>query len=248
MLSAFVWGFSIAEKVFYLMDVGEFKGKVGLKDLKFRNPEGFDFVTDAFGNLLDDGVTQATKPLPAEKFMIYSYRKRFSNLYGDSDLRECYRAWWAKDNLIKFMMICMERYGEPTWVFSVKGAQSRGNVATLEGFMRDIQSKSGLILPDTIEAKPEYPAPQAGAAYLQILEYLDGLIRAALGMPSLIGASTTESQTGSLARSQTQMDMFVNLMEYLRADVEALRKALRSPRKPVKRFRVPNYLPDDFEA
>lgn len=221
MLSAFVYGFSVCEKVFYLIDKGEYSGKIGIKDLKFRNPEGFDFQTDPFGNLLPEGVLQAVKPLPAEKFMIYSYRKRFSNYYGDSDLREVYRPFWAKDNLIKFMMICMERYGEPTWVFTAKGAQTKANVSTLENFMRDIQSKSGLILPDTIEAKPEYPAPQAGAAYLQILEYLDGLIRAALGMPSLIGASTTESQTGSLARSQTQMDMFINLMEYLRADVES---------------------------
>jgi hypothetical protein len=66
------------------------------------NVEGFDFHTDPFGNLYSFGVLQANRPLPAEKFLIYSYRKKFSNYYGDSDLRECYRAWWAKDNLIKF--------------------------------------------------------------------------------------------------------------------------------------------------
>jgi hypothetical protein len=53
------------------------------------------------------------------------------------------------------------------------------------------------------------------------LEYFDGLIRAALGMPNLIGASTTESTTGSLARSETQFDMWLTLLQYIRHDVEA---------------------------
>jgi SPP1 gp7 family putative phage head morphogenesis protein len=220
-LSAFVYGFSIAEKVFSPMEVGEFAGKIGLKDLKFRKPEGFDFRTDPYGNLLPDGVLQAVRPLPAEKFFIYSYRKQFSNLYGQSDLRQCYRAFWAKDNAIKFMMITLERYGEPTWIFNVKGAMHRGNINTLENFMKDIQSKSGLILPDNISAEPKHPAPEAAKNYIPILEYLDGLIRAALLMPSLIGPSSTEQKGGSYARAETQYDMFLSLMEYLRADVES---------------------------
>ena len=207
MLTALIYGYSVAEKIFWLIDYGQFAGKIGIKDLKFRNPEGFDFHTDPFGNLYPEGVLQAHRPLPAEKFLIYSYRKKFSNIYGDSDLRECYKAWWAKSNLIKFMMITLERYGEPTWVFSAAGGLSNEHRAVLENFMRDIQSKSGLILPDTITAKPESPQANADATYIPALEYLDGLIRAALGLPSLIGASTTEAQTGSYARSETQMDI-----------------------------------------
>jgi phage gp29-like protein len=221
MLSALTFGFACAEKIFHLIDYGQFEGKIGLKDLKFRNPEGFDFHTDPFGNLYPEGVLQAQRPLPAEKFLIYSYRKKWSNHYGDSDLRECYRSWWAKSNVIKFMTITLERYGEPTWVFNATGGLSRENKSLLENFMRDIQSKSGLILPDTITAKPESPQATAGATYIPVLEYLDGLIRAALGMPSLIGASTTEGQTGSYARAETQMDLWLTLLKYIRHDVEA---------------------------
>ena len=93
------------------------------------------------------------------------------------------------------------RYGEPTWVFSATGGLSKEHKSLLENFMRDIQNKSGLILPDTIQAKTESPNVNAGMTYIPVLEYLDGLIRAALGMPSLIGASTTEGQTGSYSRS-----------------------------------------------
>jgi phage gp29-like protein len=166
-------------------------------------------------------VLQAQRPLPAEKFLIYSYRSRFSNLYGDSDLRECYQAWWAKDNLIKFMMITLERYGEPTWVFNTAGGLTNEHRTVLENFMRDIQSKSGLILPDTITAKPESPGANADAIYIPVLEYLDGLIRAALGMPSLLGASTTEPNTGSYSQSDTQWDMWTTLLKYLRRDIQS---------------------------
>jgi phage gp29-like protein len=221
MLSALIYGYSVAEKVFWLIDYGDYEGRVGLKELKFRNPEGFDFDMDPYGNLYPDGVLQAQRRLPAEKFVIYSYRKKFSNYYGDSDLRECYRPWWAKDNVIKFMMITLERYGEPTWVFNASGGLSGETKSLLENFMRDIQSKSGLILPDTIQADPKSPATDAGRTYIPVLEYLDGLIRGALGLPSLIGASTSEKEVGSLARSQTQFDLWVTLMEYIRHDVEA---------------------------
>ncbi len=209
MLSALTYGYSVAEKIF------------GLSDLKFRNPEGIEFDTDAYGNMYPDGVLQAKNRMPAKKFLIYSYRKKFSNYYGDADLRECYRAWWAKDNVIKFMMITLERYGEPTWVFNAAGGLSMETKGLLENFMRDIQSKSGLILPDTITAKPESPGNDAGSTYIPVLEYLDGLIRGALGMPNLIGASTSETKTGSFARSNTQMDLWLTLMEYIRHDVEA---------------------------
>ena len=33
-------------------------------------------------------------------------------------------SWWSKSNLIKFMTITLERYGEPTWVFNATGGLS----------------------------------------------------------------------------------------------------------------------------
>lgn len=221
MLTALTYGFSIGEKVFWLIDYGQFDGKIGLKNIKFRNPEGFEFRSDPFGNLPPDGVLQALRPLPRDKFVIYSYRKKFDNFYGDSDLRECYRAFWCKDNLLKFMMITMERYGEPVWVFTVEGTTPKANLMTLENFMRDIQSKSGILLPANIKADPKHPAPEAGRGYIPVLEYLDGLIRSALQMPSLIGFSATQSHTGSLARAQTERESFDMVMQYIRHDVEA---------------------------
>lgn len=52
MFSSISYGFSISEKVFEYIERGRFKGKVGLKAIKVREPYNYDFKVDAHGNLL----------------------------------------------------------------------------------------------------------------------------------------------------------------------------------------------------
>jgi SPP1 gp7 family putative phage head morphogenesis protein len=52
MYSAITYGFSISEKVFEYIERGKFKGKIGLKAIKTREPYNYDFKIDAHGNLL----------------------------------------------------------------------------------------------------------------------------------------------------------------------------------------------------
>ena len=49
--SAIVYGFSISEKVFDYVEIGKYKGKIGIKAIKTREPFDYDFKTDAHGNL-----------------------------------------------------------------------------------------------------------------------------------------------------------------------------------------------------
>lgn len=224
MLTATIYGYSVAEKVYEPVLDGEWAGKIALTDLKFRHPLGLDFRSDAFGNLLPNGMMQAGRYMMADKFLIYTYRKKFSNYYGDSDLRDAYRAWWAKDNIIKFMCMALERFGQPTWVFTQEGAMPVDSRAQLLQFMTYLQSNSGIILPKSITAKPETPNVQRDL-FIGVLEYLDELIRVGLLMPGLIGFGTSRGGAGhgaggSYARSQTEFDAFVTIMEFLRKDVE----------------------------
>ena len=100
MLTALIYGYAVGEKVFYLIDFGKFAGKIGQKDIKFRRPESIDFEADEYGNLLENGVVQTGKMLPRDKFLIYSYRKQFSNYYGQSDLREAYRCFSSDTEIL----------------------------------------------------------------------------------------------------------------------------------------------------
>ena len=218
MLTALIYGFSCAEKVYWLIDYGRFAGKAGLKDLKFRRPEGLSFETDAYGNLKENGVVQGGKSLPISKFLIYSYMKQFSNFYGQSDLRSCYRAHWLKDTILKYMSIGLERFGEPIADISHEGTITTAQRADLENFLVNLQSRSGLIHDSKIKLDFQSPSFRV-ETFVQAINLYDTHLRIAILMPSLLGMSA-EKQGGSLARSGTEFNVFLWIINQLRLDVE----------------------------
>lgn len=219
-LTALIYGYSAGEKIFSLIDYGKFAGKVGLKDLKFRRPESIGFVTDVHGNMLDDGVTQAGKRLPKAKFLIYSYRKTFSNYYGESDLRAAYRMWWLKDTILKYMSIGLERYGEPIADISHQGTITPAQRTNLENFAKNVQSRSGLVHDSKITLDFKTPSFRADV-FVTAINLYDTLIRVAILMPGLMGMAA-EQQVGSLARSGTEFNVFVWIINELRLDLETV--------------------------
>ena len=118
MLTALDYGYSISEIMFeYINNHKDYKGLIGINDLKTRPPHGFTFKTDACGDLLClkqfQGQGVYANDLPASKFIIHTFDKQFDNLYGNADLRAIYRPWWIKDVTLKFYAIHLERYGTP---------------------------------------------------------------------------------------------------------------------------------------
>ena len=220
MLTALIYGYSCAEKTFYLIDFGKFDGKIGQKDLKFRRPESIEFETDEHGNLSDDGVVQTGKKLPKAKFLIYSYRKQFSNWYGQSDLRETYRAWFLKDTILKYMSIGLERYGEPVADISHEGAITTTQRTNLENFLKNVQSRSGLIHDAKIKLNFLSPTFRADM-FITAINLYDTHLRIAILMPGLMGMAA-EAQVGSLARSGTEFNVFLWIVNQLRLDLETV--------------------------
>ena len=84
-----------------------------------------------------------------------------------------------------------------------------------------MHSRSGIALPKTVEIKPLETGKDIGSQYKVVLEYCDQLIRMGILMPSLMGMSG-EQQVGSLARSQTEFDVFVWILDYLRRELETV--------------------------
>ena len=76
-MTAMQYGFSVTERIHRVVEGGRWAGKVALKALKTRQPFSFDFVTDEHGNLLENGVQQDRRSMPADKFVIYC-------LHGDT--------------------------------------------------------------------------------------------------------------------------------------------------------------------
>jgi phage gp29-like protein len=218
-LTALDYGFSVTEPTYRLIEFGEFSGQYGFKALKVRHPEQIEFETDQFGNLTEFGILQGQKRLPANRFAIFSYRPEFSNFYGTSDLRECYRAWFVKNSIIKFMAMSLERYGQPIAVASTQTTLSDSEKTILLTMLKNLQSRSALVIPETIKLDFATPSPRVAEAFVPALSLLDSWIAMSILVPALIGAGGGADKVGSLARSATEFDTFLLVVEQLRNEL-----------------------------
>lgn len=220
-MSSVTYGFSVSERIIKSIDYGPFEGKWGLMDLKTRPPDDIEFGMDAVGNLTEDGVIQNGIKMPTAKFVIHSYRQQWGNPYGDSDLRAAYRPWWAKDSMLKLMAVSLERYAEPIAVATYKGLLDTNQRTDLEGFLKNLQSRSGILIPETVTLEFKAPPPRAAEAFIPSINLYDQHLRIAILMPGLIGLSG-EQQAGSFARAVKEFDVFLWIIGQLRRDLETL--------------------------
>ena len=217
-MSALTYGFSVTERVYRLIDYGDFDGLVGIKALKTRKPDHFDFVTDPYGNLDENGVRQLDRRMPKARFVIWSYRKTFNNFYGKSDLREAYRAWWQKDQIMRFMLITLERYGEPITVFTHEGRLTGPQNTKLQTIINRLQPKTGFVLPGNVKVDFKSPDVKTSESYIPGINLADTHISRAILIPGLMGLSP-EQVTGSHARSLTEFDVFLWIIGQLRQEI-----------------------------
>lgn len=228
-LSALAYGYSINEKVLEYIEEGEFRGKIGLKAIKSREPFGYNFQTDKHGNL--EGITfesgslvsgsdlgSADKPFPPERFIIYSYNKEFSNWYGNSDLRACYRSWWSKKIVIKYFNIFLERFGMPTAYMKYPQGLDSKILEELDNILKNLQAKSAFRIPEDITVELLEATRRGEAGYEKAIELYNTMIARGILIPELTGFTSRAS--GSRSLGETQLDVFIWILEKLGRDIE----------------------------
>ncbi len=228
-MSALAYGYSTQEKIYEEKDLGEWKGKMLLTRAQSLKPHYIDFVSDPYGKLI--GVTQqitgsVADPMPPAKFIIFSYASEFGNYYGTSDLESCYRAWWTKDNAYKWLAVTLERYGmAPLFALYDPNAYQGGMVEELKKVVKGIQNASLGVIPrttkDALELWSQSLNKGSSELFLTALDRFDQHIARAILVPDLLGMSSNTGQTGSLARSQTNFDSFMQVVTQLQNDVAA---------------------------
>ena len=129
-------------------------------------------------------------------------------------------SWFVKDNLIKFMAMCMERYGQPIPIATTQTTLSDTDKAQLLTILQNLQPRTALIIPSTITLDFASPGEGAQAAFEPIMKQLDQWISMAILMPSLIGAGGGQQDVGSNARAETEFDTFLWVLEQLRKDLQ----------------------------
>lgn len=218
------YGYSVTEKVWQVIQAGEWAGYVGLKALKTRRPHEFAFDLDEYGNLKPDGVIQSQpsgdKHLPADKFVLFSNDLEFSNIYGRSDLEAAYRPWWTKDNAYKWLAILLERLGIPPVLAMYDPTKYTGPIVdSLKKAVENIQAATFGIIPrpnaDALEFWTPELAGQATRVFVPSLDMFNRDIARALLMPGLLGM-TADTAEGSFARAKVHFDVFMLVITKLR--------------------------------
>jgi hypothetical protein len=216
-LTALDFGYSCSEKIFEKIADGEWKGKIGLRAVKSREPESISFDVDEFGNIADDGVVQSFRGftatgqnrMPRWKFVIWSHQPEFDNPYGTSDLESAYRAWWIKDAGMKWMAVGLERFGVPP-IFGLYDPNkfNPAQVDDLKTIFDHIQANTSALIPRAPADGTEKPlemwspelAGQVSSVFVPTFEMLDKHLARSILMPGML--SLTSDEDGSLARAQ----------------------------------------------
>jgi len=223
-LTALDFGYSVTEKVYKIIEKGQYAGKIGLNKLKTRQPFNFNFDLDEFDNLKEDGLLQQKGfygnilRLPVEKFIIYSHDSEFDNPYGNSDLRNIFRAWLAKKIVFKAWMIYLERAGIPIAVATHPEGLEDEDLNRIDAILKNIQFKSTIRKGESI--KIEFlESSRSGIEFSNALEKYDLMIARGIMCPDLMGFSTTAVR-GSYSLGRKQFDVFMWVLGKLAKEIE----------------------------
>lgn len=219
-LDALSHGYSVQEINYALCEQAPWQGYVVWQSVKSKNPQLFRLETDAYRNLTALYVRlpgSDEQPLPPEKFIIYSYNDSYETPYGRSDLRAAYKHWWAKQLLLKFWLLSLEKFGAPT----VKGVVPRHvPEAEREELLRvldRIQQETAVVLPEDVQIELIEGKSPIGAAYLQAVQFHNKEIaRAILGQTL---ATDEGTRTGSLALGKVHYRVMQLYFRALRRDL-----------------------------
>lgn len=219
-LDAFAHGYSVQEVNYAQCEQEPWRGMVVWQSIKSKPPRLFRLETDPYRNLkslylrLPGGSEQ---PMPAEKFVIYSYNGSYESPYGRSDLRAAYKHWWAKGLLLKFWLLSLEKFGSPT----VKGVVPRhvpdAERQELLRVLDRIQQETAVVLPEDVQIELLEGKSPIGAAYLQAVQYHNKEIARAI-----IGQTLTTDEgtrTGSLALGEVHYRVMQLYFRALRRDL-----------------------------
>lgn len=217
-LSGLQNGFSITEIIWGNI---EFEGKAywGIKKLKVRPFNTFDFETDVHGNILKVNQQQGvrTVEIPQEKIIHFVHQPDIDEHYGESDLKAAYRSWWSKDIAIKFQNIFLERHSSGFIYAEVSKQLSPAQSTDLKNLLNNISAKMSALVPEGVKLTAFNP--MSTDAYEKAIAQHDKAIAKSILVPNLLGMSE-QGTTGSYSQSQTHLEAFFWILDSIAGRIE----------------------------
>lgn len=218
-LDAVAKGFSIMEKV-YDTGLPGFESAVWVRAVKPKDPAMFGFDVDEFLNIKSLVLHipgEGPREVPVDKFVVYAYNRKYSQPYGEPDLKAAYRHWRTKRALIDQWNAHLEKYASPSIVGKFKRGLSEEEQAALLDALDKVQRQSALIHADDIDVTLLDGRRTAESGYLEAIDYHNREIaRAILGQT----LTTDDSRrVGSLALGKVHLQVLIMQLNGLRKDV-----------------------------
>ena len=211
-LMAMYQGFSMTEK---LIDTFDYNGKpyLGIRELIPRPFETFEFKVDQHGTIekIIQRVDNQEQIIDLDRFVYYVQNPEVDQHYGQSDLREAYRAWYAKDIIIRYYSQFLARFaggfvmGKPSSGASL--IPGTPEYTSMLAAMENIQTQTSILLPSNIEL--EVTRPSTTDQYEKAIALHDLSIAKALLVPNLLGITPQASAGGGFAQANTQLEAFL---------------------------------------
>lgn len=219
--SAFEYGFSVTEKTYGYIDHGEWKGKVGLKYLKTRDPQYIHFRIDKHGNIekvLQENDYGKMIELNLSDVVVYSHNTEFNNPYGRGDIMFLYKPFICKKWVMRFWSIALERFGMGLAVMSYDDGDT-DQIEHIKTILRNLQARTGIAKPKSIDFTLENIQGRGNTAFENALDRYNKAIARAILVPDLLGYSE-RLKVGSYSLGQTHMDMFIMVLDEIGAETE----------------------------
>lgn len=168
--------------------------------------------------------------IPAEKCLMYTYRKRFNNYYGKSAFKPMRKNWLLKDAVLKMWVRALDKFGTPILAAMVpdgmvKDPQTGQEISQLEYATRvleNLQNGTALVFA-TREGNEKSQLPKVetvasggagtGDAFNGAVSYYNKMLARGLLVPSLLFDEGARS--GSLALGKSHFDGFILMAQAL---------------------------------
>ncbi|MBA7569420.1 DUF935 family protein [Candidatus Atribacteria bacterium 1244-E10-H5-B2] len=214
-------GYSVAEINYKVFPTGEFKGMIGIDNIKVRKAVNYMFKCDEHGNIKEKGLIEGQNTnLPINKFILFAYNPNdddADSLYGESDFRAAYRYYFSNDVVQRFWNIYLEKFGQPTAIGHYAPGTSKKEQDEILDVLKTIQTDTAIIMQKGQEAEFLEATRRGDAGYKAAFDSNNAMIARAL----LVGTLLMDTgEKGSWALSKTHFDIFIYILDYLGTETE----------------------------
>jgi len=214
-------GYSVAEINYKIIPTGEFKGMIGIDNIKVRKAVNYMFKCDEHGNVEEKGLIESgNKPLPVNKFILFAYNPNdddADSLYGESDFRAAYRYYFSNDIVQRFWNVFLEKFGQPTVIGRYEAGTPKIKQDEYLEILKNIQTNTAMVMPKGLEAELLEATRRGDAGYKSAFDTNNAMIARAL----LVGTLLMDTgEKGSWALSKTHFDIFIYILDYLGGETE----------------------------